>query len=359
MFKGFDVSALPAQFQNFIPGRTLIIDGDGPAYVAAATAKTVPTAVRNYQKRILELMFMARAEDAIIHLTANTSRKAGRFLVKAAKPYQGNRTGKAKPPLLEAVRQAVALEENWLPEYRVEMHYEYEADDAMNMDAHRLGERGCIQSDDKDLRMTPFPYYDGKTGEVEASVGFGYVKMGYTPAGSAKPLGHGRKFFWWQLLMGDQADNIAGLRSLNGDLCGAVRSLEYICRIECEHACANAVLDAYRKINQNPLPEATLLWLLRWPGDKVQDYMHSLALSPENKRYLQECEIRDWITRDQGPAESDTDSGSPAGGSLACDPIDPNGGRSGGSPPEAAPQFDAAVHSEAAEPAGRGVPAVP
>ena len=46
--QGVDISALPDQFQSAVPGRTLIIDGDGPCYVAAATVKRLDTALRNF-----------------------------------------------------------------------------------------------------------------------------------------------------------------------------------------------------------------------------------------------------------------------------------------------------------------------
>ena len=89
--QGVDLSALPDQFQSAVPGRTLIIDGDGPCYVAAATVKRLDTALRNFQQEILKRMFLAGASDCRIHLTSRDSDKHGRFRVKDDKPYQVNR----------------------------------------------------------------------------------------------------------------------------------------------------------------------------------------------------------------------------------------------------------------------------
>ena len=287
---------LTPQFEGFNAGTTLICDGDGPAYVAAAKAKTLPTAIRNYQQRILELKFLTRCQDAEVHLTPAGSYKAGRFLIKAARPYQGNRTGKSKPPLLEALREALARPENILQdEYSVVMHRDVEADDGMMYSAYRLKDTGIIWSDDKDLRMTPYPYYDKELGKVCPAAGFGDVGLAYTPAGNMKPVGQGLKFLWLQMLMGDRADNILGLAKLDGKLCGPALAYNSIQGIRAESDTANFVLDGYRKINQNPLPEGWLLWLLRWPGDTFWAYLNELELSGDNLDFINDCVRRNWF----------------------------------------------------------------
>lgn len=292
---GIDLSKLGDQFHGHVQGRTLILDGDGPAYVAAATVKTVATGIRRMQTAILTQMFLTKAENAIVHLTANTSAKAGRFNILAAKPYQGNRTSKAKPPLLEACRQALAQRENWLPEFEVVLHHQLEADDGMIIDAYRLKEHGIIWSDDKDLRMTPYNYWCQDTQTVMTGYGFGKLWMKHTGSGTAKCLGVGKKFFWAQMLMGDTADHIQGVAKLGGKLCGPVGAYEYLAHDMSEHACANLVLDAYRVIDQNPLPEGWLLWLLRHEGDTFWNYLQELDLSAQNRAFLADCANRVWF----------------------------------------------------------------
>lgn len=292
-----DLSRLPSQFDNAKAGRTLIMDGDSACYVIAAKVKTLATAIRSFQMAVLTQIFVAQAENAEVHLTANDSLKCGRMDILGVKPYQGNRTGKAKPPLLEAVRQAVSDESNWLREYTVDYHKELEADDACMMSAYRLKDNGVMSSDDKDLRLTPYPWMDKKRGQVLAGAGFGNVWDEYTEAGSFKCMGLGRKFFWAQMLMGDAADNVQGLLRYNGKLCGPVLTLDVLRDIQGENDTANVVLDAYRRINQNPLPEGWLMWLLRWRGDNFWHYLQELKLSPANVDFINDCAQRNWFRK--------------------------------------------------------------
>jgi len=295
IIKGVNLNVLGDQFHGFVQGRTLIVDADGPAYVAAATVKTVGTAVRRFQQAILTQMFLTKAERAELHLTSSTSHKAGRFNILATKPYQGNRDGQAKPALLEATRQAVAQPCNWLPEYEVVMNHIVEADDAMMTSSYRLKEHGLIWSGDKDLRNTPHPYWDQKLGKVIQGHGFGSLYLEYTPAGAMKLLGYGLKFFWPQCLMGDTADNIAGLTRLDGKLCGPAGAYAFLHPIEGENECANAVLAAYARNKQNILPEGWLLWLLRHEKDTFWNYLTELQITPDNQAYLAWCCSQQWF----------------------------------------------------------------
>lgn len=292
---GIDTDSCGDQFGGYKLGRVLITDGDGPAYVAAATVKTLPTAIRKFQQIILTQMYLAEAEHAIVHLTASTSAKAGRYNIIAAKPYQGNRGGKDKPALLEATRQAVAHPDNWLPEYiDCKLHYILEADDGMMIDAHRLGPNGVIRSDDKDLRMTPHLYYCQDQARVIETGGYGSLYMQQkTSTRSCK--GYGRKFFWAQMLMGDTADNIQGIATLDGNKCGAVNAFNSLDAVNDENECANKVIAAYRRINQNPIPEGWMLWMLRSETDTFWHYLNELQWEPANRAFLDDCVRREWF----------------------------------------------------------------
>lgn len=305
---GVDLSALPDQFDSAVQGRTLIIDGDGPAYVAAATAKRLDTALRRYQQEILKRMFMAGASAASIHLTASGSDKHGRFRVKATKPYQGNRTNKAKPSLLEPLREAVADPNSWLPEYVVHMHRELEADDGMIQEAYLYGENGVIQSEDKDLRMTPHPYWELERGQIMAGQPVGFVTLKHTPSGTPKLAGQGPMFFWGQMLCGDTADHIQGVRRLNGALCGPAGAYGVLKDVRCIDEAANKVIDAYRAIDQNPLAEGWLLWLTRRPGDNVLTYFRERALTDANAKFVDDCLHRDWVIPKEAADVGDTNA---------------------------------------------------
>lgn len=281
-------------------GRVLILDGDGPAYVAAATVKTVATGLRRFQSQVLEAIFLAECESGQVFLTHETSTKAGRYTIKAVQPYQGQRSSSAKPPLLSQVRE-IAEQEGSMDEFDVRMERVVEADDAMMILAYELGEKGVIRSEDKDLRMTPYPYYDIKTGKIMPSDPFGRLWIEETPSGAKKLVGRSLKFFWAQMLMGDSADHVKGLLKLNGKnvgLAGAYALLNPLTDIE---SVCNTVIDAYRAIDQNPLPEAWLLWMLRTPTDNVWRYFNELPFTPENRSYLDECVTRDWFTDPANP----------------------------------------------------------
>jgi len=294
---GVDLASLGEQFEGCVAGRTLIIDGDGPCYRASATTKRLDTAVRRFQQDILAQMFMTKAQDCTVHLTARTSLKNGRAKILATKPYQGNRKGKAKPALLEPLREAMANRENWLPEFTVQLHHKLEADDGMIIQAHQLKEDGVIWSEDKDLRLTPWPYFERSTGVVEGAEPVGWIAEKYTEqAGNLKIIGRSQKFFWCQMLMGDSADNVQGIQRLDGKLCGPAGAYAALKDVHTISDIANLVVDGYRKIDQNVIAEGYLLWLLRHPDDNVWYYMTDpdTGLSAENKTFLYDCAQRAW-----------------------------------------------------------------
>lgn len=301
---GINVDDLAEEDDGFaLPtnGKTLIIDGDGPAYVAAATVKTVATGLRRFQSAILESIFLAECQMGEVFLTHEESTKTGRYTIKAVQPYQGQRGKSSKPPLLSQIRE-IAEQEGAMAEFDVRMERVLEADDAMMILAYQLGERGVIRSDDKDLRMTPYPYYDIKRGVVMPSDPFGELWIEETDGGTKKLVGRSLKFFWAQMVMGDTADHVKGLLKLNGKdvgYSGAYKLLDPLKDIE---AVCNTVIDAYRAIDQNPLPEAWLLWMLRSPTDNVWRYFDELPFSKENRSYLNECVTRDWFRK---PGEFD------------------------------------------------------
>lgn len=295
---GIDLGAVKEDFKGAVAGRTLIMDGDGPAYRVAAKCKRLDTAIRQYHTAMLTEMFMTEAQFLTVHLTANTSQKNGRGNIIATQPYQGNRKNKSKPPLLEPLRTALTLPENWLPEMNVILHHELEADDGMMIQSYQLKEDGVIWSDDKDLRLTPYPYYEQSLGVVTGSVEVGSLWKAYTPAGAMKILGRADKFFWCQMLMGDQADHVKGIQRLDGKLCGMVAAFDALEPLNTLPDIANFVVDAYREIDQNVLAEGWLLWLLRHPQDSFWLYLRSCGLSAKNVAFVMDCSKRKWRKTD-------------------------------------------------------------
>ena len=289
---GVDLSTVPPLFPDAVPGRALLLDGDGAAYRAAATAKTLPTVVKRFITEVLTDQFITGAQEVRIHLTAAGGAKAGRSLYPTAKPYQGNRKGKSKPPLLEPLRELLgtpaAVEQYGVPpEWYINLHRFWEADDGLMQDALVYGDRGVMKSDDKDLRITPGPYWEIDRGRLDVIDNrYGWIADAYTEGGKLKVKGHGTKFFWAQMLMGDSADHVRGIHKLNGKLCAEAGALDFLSKIEDEDEAANQILWAYAKIGQDALAEAQVLWLRRTESDCAHRYLTELNLDPALRKWV-------------------------------------------------------------------------
>lgn len=297
MFKDLIPKTLPPMFDTAVEGRVLIFDADSLAYRVAATVKRLPTAIQHFKRGVMEFQFLVGAQSSRVHLTAADSFKAGRGGIIASREYQANRTGKTRPPLLEPLREAMVNPENWVQGMEVFNHRDFEADDWVMIDSYTYKENGVVLSDDKDLRQTPYPYYEQRVGEVRPSAGWGDIWWTVLPSGAEVLEGQGRIFMWAQMLMGDTADHIKGLERYHGTLVGPKLTYELLAGQTDPDYVVNLVLDAYRARDQNPIPEAYLLFMLRNPNDYVMDYLQQYNLSEKNRRFLNECENREWFVR--------------------------------------------------------------
>lgn len=283
---------------DIVQGRTLVYDADSLCYKAAATVKKLGTGISRFQTGVLEMMYLTKSEYAYVHLTHHESEKTGRGNILGVKPYQANRTGNSRPSLLYPLRTAVASAENQLQEYQSWLHMQLEADDVCMIDSYKLGDEGILYSEDKDLRQTPYKFYDSYLGKVVQAKGIGELWEHVTPAGNVSLHGIGRIFFWAQMMSGDQADNIGGLQLFQGKRVGTVRTLEALevfNNSEEESDIANFVIDAYRESNQNPWPEGYLLHMLRSWDDSFYKVVQELEWTVENEEFLNECLSREWF----------------------------------------------------------------
>lgn len=291
---GVDTSSLKPQFDAIVQGRTLLLDADAACYKAVNNCAKLETAIGRFVKAVLEFQFLANCSDVRIHLTSRRSRKANREWYPTVKPYQGNRKNKPKPPLLEPLRNAIAhhasLEDGKIPvEWPVFLHDYWEADDGLVMDSAYYGDRGVVWSEDKDLNISPGPVFDLKTGRTDyIDNRYGWISECYTDSGKLKAKGHGTKFFWWQMLAGDTADNVQGITKLDGKLCGPRGALDLLLPIADENEACNRILWAYAKAGQQFLPEAEVLWLRRHPEDSAYEYIKSLDLDPKLRVWLED-----------------------------------------------------------------------
>lgn len=282
-----------------VQGRVLIVDGDSFCYKAAATSAKLITAIGRFQNSIEEAMYICKAESAIVHLTHKDSKKAYRGNIIGAKSYQDNRKNASRPKLLHELREAVSTPENIPNSYTCTLHRVVEADDAVMIDSYKLKENGVVWSDDKDLRQTPYNFYDPKLRKIIQADGLGELWVHTTEAGNQSLHGVGRLFFWAQMLMGDAVDNVRGLDKFYGKMIGWSRTFEVLEEFnftEDESEVANLVLDAYRYNDQNPIPEGYLLHMMRDWGDSFLEVLKPLDLTEANRKFIYEdCLNREWF----------------------------------------------------------------
>jgi hypothetical protein len=320
-----DLSDLPSMFERTVAGRTLILDADFPAYQAAATVKKLSTAITRFQTLVETERFLTGAEFVQVHLTPRGCTKCRRYDYPTVKPYQAQRTG-PKPALLTPLRDAI-LAADWDPHWSVFGWRDREADDGMIMHGLLLGDKGIISSGDKDLCLTPGPYWINDEGRLDVIKDrFGWIKASRTPGGTNKVLGHGTKFFWAQMLMGDSADNVKGILKYMGGDCGAVGAWTALRDVQTEDEAANLVLRAYAKIQQDPLAEAQCLWLRRSLDDCAYRYLCELNLDADLRAWLdalhlyhqQVLAIKAQQKEDERGDQSEASEGPEARGDTEC-----------------------------------------
>lgn len=281
-------------------GRILLYDGDGACYQHTNGVAKIETALRRFHEDIETHMYLAKCSTARVHLTPRGCYKNGRHLLNTVKPYQANRNGKQKPPLLEVLRAQAEQYFKDHPTIEILAHHDIEADDGLMIDAYSLKNTVMISAD-KDLRINPFESYDVEEGRhlvLPNGDTFGWIdrKFWSTPSGkaSSKMIGKGKKFFWAQMLMGDTADNVQGILKYNGKLCGEAGAYDILRTIDAPDEAANTVIDGYRAINQNVIAEGNAMFLLRNRDDCVYRFFKEHTLSPANAQFVEDCYNSDW-----------------------------------------------------------------
>lgn len=253
---------------DLVPGLVVHIDGDYIAYYAAGNDNTTPGQARlNAASLVDYCRAMTGATDAVVHSTVPGCAKGERYLIAQTRPYQGNRSGGSKP-------KNHAYLQNWLLHYdgkafRTKVWTEREADDGICFAAYWARGRkpgyAAIASRDKDLRMIPGRHLDLETGKI-TDVPFDT----YSIVGENGKI-YGFKWFWLQMLMGDQADNIQGIYRMGEK--GALAALEP----------ANDVIDAMNIVrgiyadDDKFCEHAALLWMRTTQTAPVSDYVTHIA----------------------------------------------------------------------------------
>lgn len=297
-----DADFIEKEYPTVVPGRTAHIDADFLAYMASYEREDedldFDEIVHRTDVMIEDKRRQAGAERAVLHLTPNTSDKGGRYEVAIQKQYQGQRSSDRKPRHLERCRAYMG---NKTGTVRGVSWETAEADDGMaeaGWKALYAGDHGrvIIVTKDKDLRMVPALHLNWDTGEIKdlGTDTFGYIeiveRVGKVNPKTGKPKitkkhgGWGTKFFWFQLLMGDTADNITGCPRAVIDgkhkACGLVGAYNLLKDAATDMECLRICMDAFKTneythyLTGDPVKwqdvfwsEAQMLWMQRTPGD--------------------------------------------------------------------------------------------
>lgn len=251
----------------------VILDADSYLHRASrkfegVTGATVQDALDVVNAEIEAMLLNINTSSFEAHITGEESPKRGRFNLATHKPYQGNRKGMERPSLLAPLKLACAKQLHWY------LHEDVEADDAI-LDSVRSIRRPLssvvVISADKDLCVTPSCYLDLTNKELHPHLEAPYI--GYIALDDKRKIkGRGSLFFWVQALMGDTADNIAGLhwhpelRSVGQvkaytELQGCVEQYAGESELYQLAKVAELVLALYKEGGQDPWPELEALYL--------------------------------------------------------------------------------------------------
>ena len=162
----------------------------------------------------------------------------GNFRYDVQPTYKQNRSGKPKPEHLQGLRDYL------VEEYNAKVSVDQEADDDITIRATELGPNAIIASIDKDFLQVPCWHYNLNKGtrvQVDEATGL--------------------RFFYGQILTGDAADNVFGIKGV-----GPVKSVKMLAEANTERELYDVCVAAYGGDVAKVTEIARLLWLRREEG---------------------------------------------------------------------------------------------
>lgn len=288
-----------------VEGRVLQYDADFACYMVANIDRHVKTDFDS----LIDVLQTKRVQVGASHINAflTMGAKSGREAMATVKPYQENRDPNA--PIKVRVRELRAmLSEYSSPTITAVASVHYEADDMMGIYQHEFIKRGdvelsIIMSGDKDLTMVMGLHADNVTGRIWRVTGYG--KTTYKEVGNVKPklVGEGTSFFWYQMIMGDRADNIPGLEKIDHNIldtlqplksgkarkagaaaCGESKAVLFLQTATSDAVAAQRVWKAYKAYyghlaQERFVEQAYLLWMQRsYDPFDVMQFLDSVGL---------------------------------------------------------------------------------
>ena len=229
----------------------VLIDGDIVAYRASISAEkdfanvAIEKADALMEEIISKTCPFSDPDSYEVYLTGKNN-----FRNEIAKTavYKGNRKGKIKPRHLQIVRDYLSMS------YDATISAGEEADDLISKAVTRLGPETIVASIDKDMLQLACHHYN-------------FVNKDWSQVDEWEGL----KFFYTQILTGDAADNIKGIKGV-----GPVKAGKLLKDCTTEEELWYACLEAYDGDYDRVVENARLLWLRRreeelWEPPTVRD----------------------------------------------------------------------------------------
>ena len=218
------------------------IDADIYAYRAAAACENEDElqAVRSVDSLIINTLMCGVDKCGYVDEWKLFLTGKGNFRndIAVTAPYKGNRADKVKPQHLAALRNHL------MKEWKADMSEGQEADDSIAIEATKLGDDGVIVSLDKDLDQVAGWHYN-------------FIKKEAYYITEAEGLLR----LYMQILTGDTADNIIGLRNI-----GNVRAKKMLEDAADETEMFQRCVEAYDGNEDRVVENAHLLFLRRHEG---------------------------------------------------------------------------------------------
>ena len=216
----------------------VLIDGDIVAYRAAYSAED--RSEIEAQLKVDEVIdwivkrccYSPEIEEFSVYLTGQGN---FRYDISTTHTYKGNRKDKVSPKYLGFSRWY--LQDN----YGAIVSSGEEADDLIAIAATEAGPSAVVASIDKDMLQIPCFHYNFRKNEWHQVSEF-----------------EGLMFFYEQILTGDRADNIVGLKGI-----GPVKAKRILADCDKEQDLWDAVVTAYDGDEERVTENARLLWLRR------------------------------------------------------------------------------------------------
>ncbi len=211
-----------------------LIDGDGLAYAAALASEGTSAAQAAFEThRIIENLNIAiNTETYYVYLTGKTN-----FRYTVYPEYKAHRKEKPKPQFLQECREVL------ITHYGAEVSEDCEADDLIAIEHTKQQYDSLIVSVDKDFDQLPGWHYNPRKAE----------RYLLTPNDATR-------FFYYQLLVGDSADNIKGVAKV-----GPIKANKLLAQGSNEQEWFQLVRDAYG-LDEEMSMNAKCLWLQREKG---------------------------------------------------------------------------------------------